>query len=212
MKCNRCKLVNPVNTEICKRCYTPLSNQSRVSNESQGGIYHDNNLLVIEIRASLPNRCYKCNSPHTVDNEKQQLEYIPYLQKRLHWAAKKITPAAGLLPLTPGRRAMNLNLHTCVKHRSKRPLLFTIGVIALVSSVLALFLSARILSNYNELLSYLTIAMGVLFTVGLIILVGVSYLEPVKLEKYRDSYFWVSGFGKEYLKSFPNLADAQNRS
>jgi hypothetical protein len=108
MKCNRCKLVNPVNTEICKRCHTPLSNKSIVSNESPGGIYQDNNLLVIEIRASLPNRCYQCNSPHTVDDETQELEYVPYFQKRLKFAAKTITPVAGLLPLTPGRRAMDV--------------------------------------------------------------------------------------------------------
>jgi hypothetical protein len=61
-------------------------------------------------------------------------------------------------------------------------------------------------------LSYITILTGVLSAIGIIILVCASYLDPIKLEKYRDSYFWVSGFGEEYLKSFPNLADAQKES
>jgi hypothetical protein len=211
MKCIRCKLINPVNTPICKRCYTPLLNNVEQSNESQDGIYRDSNLLVIELRASLPKRCYKCNSPNIIDYETQELEYVPYLQKRIKWAAGAITSAAKLLPLTPGRRTMELHLHACSEHRSIRPRLFVIGAIAVVLSVLVLFISARILSDYGEIMNYITIVTAVLFTIGIMILVWGSYLESVSVDKYRDSYFWVKGFNEEYLKSFPNLTDAQKK-
>jgi hypothetical protein len=212
MKCTRCKLINPTNTDICKRCYTPLLNSVKQSNESQGGIYRDDSLLVIELRASLPKRCYKCNSPNVVDYETQELEYTPYLQKRLKFVAKQIIPVAGLLPITPGKREMELHLHTCEKHRSLRPKFFWVGAICIALSILVLFLSARIFSNYDSFSSnYLTIAMTILLTLGFIILVIGSYLEPVSVDRYRDSYFWVKGFNEEYLKSFPNLADVQKK-
>lgn len=212
MKCNRCKLVNPANAATCKRCYAPLSNQSKISNESEGGIYHDNDLLVIELRASLPKRCYKCNSIETVDDETQELEYVPYFQKRLKVVAGAAISGAGLLPLTPGRKAIDVVLHTCTMHRSPRKLIFKVGATALVSSNLGFFLAARVLSHDGELFAYLTILWVVLSAFGIVILTWGAYREPIKFKNYRDSYFWASGFGEEYLKSFPNLADAQQEN
>jgi hypothetical protein len=106
---------------------------------------------------------------------------------------------------------MELHLHACSEHRSIRPRLFVIGAIAVVLSVLVLFISARILSDYGEIMNYITIVTAVLFTIGIMILVWGSYLESVSVDKYRDSYFWVKGFNEEYLKSFPNLTDAQKK-
>jgi hypothetical protein len=210
MKCTRCKLINSVNTTVCKRCYTPLLNKSQNSNESRGGIFYDRNLLVVELRASLPKRCYKCNSSNIVENGIQELEYTPFLQSALEFAVGQVIPIPVPLPLTPGKRVIKLDLSFCRQHRGLKPLLVKIGYGTLAFSILC-FILGLILKDSPDGFVYLTIASVIIFCVGLLVLYSGTEVETVKLDKYRDSYFWINGFGEDYLKSFPNLIEAQKK-
>ncbi len=210
MKCTRCKLINPINTTVCKRCYTSLLNKSQNSNESRGGVYQDNGLLVIELRAFLPKRCYKCNSSNIMANAVQELEYTPALQQALKFAVEQVMPLPIPLPLTPGKRTIKLEVSFCRQHRLLKHLLIKIGAGTLIFSILC-FIFALILKDSPEGFVYLIIATVIIFCVGLLTLYGATEYEIVKMDKYCDSYFWIKGFGEQYLKSFQSLNDAQNK-
>jgi hypothetical protein len=210
MKCTRCKLVNPTNTDICKRCFTPLLNKVKQSNESQGGICRDNKMLVIELRALLPKRCYKCNSREVAWHRSQEIEYVPFLQAALKFAVGQVIPVPIPLPLTPGKRKRNLELSFCRKHRGLKHWLMKFGFGTLGLGVLC-FGAALLMKDSPDGFVYLSIASVIIFCIGLLTVYGATEHNAVEVDSFRHEYFWIKGFGEEYLKSFPSLADAQRK-
>jgi hypothetical protein len=210
MKCTRCKLLNPAKTDICKRCYTPLSNNVKQSNESQGGIYRDNKMLVIEFRKSLPKRCYKCNSHEVAWQRSEEIEYVPLLEAALEFAVGQVVPVPISLSLTPGKRKRKLKLSFCRKHRGVKHWLMKFGFGTVGLGVLC-FGAALLMKDSPDGFVYFAIASVIVFCIGLLTIYGATEQKAVEVDTFRNDYFWIKGFGEEYLKSFPSLADAHKK-
>ena len=207
MKCLRCQLVNPTTTDICKRCLTPLPRDAAAPAGNHLKIYRDTRFLVIENTTALPRRCYKCNSREIAQMRRQTLQYTPPLEELLDVAVGMILPIAP--SLARNKKTIDLELSFCRRHRSLRGIGFKIGVGMMIFSVLC-FAAGIIGDKYANFSTYSIITSVAAFCLGILFLL-VRDTDIVSHHKYQSSYFWVKGFGEEYLSSFPNWTNSGRR-
>ena len=209
MKCLRCNFVNPSTTNICKRCQTSLFSDSTTLSKNRINVYHDSGYLVIEpASTALPKRCYLCNSRDIVAMKTQMLEYVPALDAALEFAVGSILP----IPLSsPRRKEVQLALSLCRRHRTYHRTFYKAGWGILIFGVFC-FAAALALDNmFPSLFAYAMITSVVAFCIGMLLLYIEKEKEIVSQHKYQAPYFWVKGFGSEYLSSFPNWTNSAPR-
>lgn len=201
MKCLRCHLVNFRTAVNCQRCQAPLSPTRRESK-----IFQDGDFLVIENLAALPSRCYQCNSRKIAAVQRQTLEYTPPLEELLDIVVGQIVPLP-LPSLAPNKKVVHLDLYFCPVHRTWRRALFKIGAGILLFG--ALCFAVGIVFNENSFVFGVSAITSVFaFCIGALTLYVEKQRDIVSRHKYQAPYFWVKGFGREYVGSFPEWTNS----
>lgn len=203
MKCLRCNLVNPTSAIVCKRCQSPISQDTAQVSTNRLNIYQDSDFLVIPVMTPLPKRCYKCNSRNIVGTKMQIIEHIPALEEALNFAVGQLIPIP-LPSLTPNKKVVELEICFCRRHRSSHRTLFKIGWGIMFFSFIC-FAAGIGLNDYGDFFIYFVIASVIAFCIGMIFLYIEHEREIVSRHRYNAPYFWIKGFGSEYLNAFPKL-------
>jgi hypothetical protein len=208
LKCGNCGLVNFKSEDVCKRCKTALTEvgaatavvaapetaaagfssyaeqQQQEAAQPSGGVWKDQKKVVKHIRAPLPGRCLKCNSPQGVAWQVYTLKYYP---------AYNIA-----LALFGFVRYLKVGVEVglCVNHREQRRQKAIRGGVLLAASV-ALFL----LSIVMDMNVFLIAVSLLLFFGSLIFLATVG--APVSVAKIKEPYIWLKGADEEFLNTLP---------
>jgi len=149
--------------------------------------------LVMGKKASLPDRCVKCNAPANGQR----------LKRNLYWH----TPAIYLLIFVSIliyaitaiciRKKAAIQVGLCDTHRSRRKINIVVSWAAFLISIVMIV--AGVASTNLAELSIL----GVLLMLGSIIYASLT-VSIVRAQKIDKEYVWVSGAGKDYLDSLPD--------
>jgi hypothetical protein len=206
MKCLRCNLVNPRSTGVCKRCQNPLQSGG-ASPDAQINIYRDADFLIIKTPAALPRRCYRCNAREIEAVKPWAVEYVPAAEQALETIVGQLLPVPLPLDLSPGRKVLQMNLAFCRRHRISRWKLNKYGLGVVIFGALC-FAAAFAGDRQPDFFVYAMIASVAAFCLGFLILYADHEKEVVSKHKYSAPYFWVEGFGDEYLSSFPDWTNS----
>ena len=210
-KCAECGLVNFASDANCKRCAAARDLAVVGSNpppqgivledgyvlppppQTIGGVWRDDNTLVMAKNASLPDQCVTCNAPAHGFKLKRNLSWhhpALYFVLLVAWIIYLV------LSLALSKRA-TVHLGLCPEHVQRRKNLLIVGWVMLTISLITAFLGFT-----NE---YPGIgALGLLlFLVAVFWLLIVA--RVVKVKKIDDHYVWLTGLDANYLARFPNL-------
>ena len=208
-KCPECGLVNFASDANCKRCRVlnpEVAGQPAVPAgivledgyvlpppPNTGGVWRDNDTLVMTKDALLPDRCVKCNAPAHGFRLKRSLSW--------HHPALIVLIFVALLiylvvALTVSKRA-TVYIGLCAEHLQRRRNLLIVGW-----AMLAIGLITPVIAFANE---YVGIALlGMVLVVGSVIWL-VLVLRVVKVKRIDDRYVWLKGIDPNYLAQFPSL-------
>lgn len=159
-----------------------------------GGVWRDqNNVLVMQKQAFLPDRCVKCNAP--TDGS--------YIHRKLSW----INPGWYLLVFAGWliflivyliiRKTAEVDLGLCEKHRAKRRTAILIGWVIAIAGI------ASIVAAINAELIGLFF-LGLLAIIGGLIY-GMYAASIINVAKMDDHYIWIKRVDKDFVDSFPPL-------
>ena len=207
-KCAECGLVNFDSDANCKRC-AAARDTSGVPTQppptgivledgyvlpappNTGGIWRENNTLVMTKDASLPDQCIKCNAPAHGFRLKRNLSWhhpALFLVIIVAWLIYLV------LAIALSKRA-TIFIGLCPDHVQRRKNLLIAGWGMLAISLIGAFVAF----NYEY------VGVGLL---GLLLfLVSIFWLaivaKTVKVKKIDDRYVWLNGIDTNYLAQFP---------
>jgi hypothetical protein len=207
-KCPECGLVNFVSDENCKRCRVlnpqvvqPDASAGIVLEDgyvlppppNTGGVWRDNDTLVMTKDALLPDQCVKCNAPTHGFRLKRNLSW--------HHPALALLIFAGLIiylivAVAVSKRA-TVHIGICAEHLQKRRNLLIVGW-----AMLAIGLITPVIAFANEYVGIALLGM-LLVVVSAVWLVLVA--RVVKVKTIDDRYVWLKGIDPNYLAQFPSL-------
>ncbi|NKB35869.1 MAG: hypothetical protein GKR93_01685 [Gammaproteobacteria bacterium] len=147
--------------------------------------------VVIRPDVEWPSRCFKCNED-TILKKEVKLTYInPWI-----YLSILINVLITIILALIFRKKFTVDLPLCERHvkRRKNFLIFQWTMVAVITAGI-------IIGSLTELTFFLGISMLVL----LMVLVSAIFGRLAFAAKYKNEYIWVTGAGKEFLKSLPEF-------
>lgn len=161
---------------------------------SAGGVWREQNVVVLANGAILPDRCVKCNCENDLKRVNKKMTWAP------PWCIALIllNVIIMLIVYLCVQKSMRVNLAICKKHRSQRTqnILITWGII--LASIVGMIGSAALQSGPLIVVSIVVFLGGIIYG-----FVTVPILKPKKIDK---NYAWLKGAGNEFLQSIPDVS------
>ena len=161
---------------------------------AQGGVWRDNDRLVMSKDAALPDRCVKCNRPANGLRLKRNL----YWHNPLIYVLILVGFLVYLIVALIVRKTATVNIPLCEAHLARRRNTLIAGWLLILLG-LAGFIFA-VANNYPMLLlgAALIILAGFIFAIA-----AARIVIPTKID---DRFVWLKGINKDYLDQFPQWA------
>ena len=217
--CKNCGFVCPGTDGFCRRCGTPLGQQSQnpgaAPAQASGGIprvpeyglprsaagltapgvgiWRQGSVLVFHKSAVLPDRCIKCNAPALGTR----------VDKTLYWhhPALALLILAGLLIYAivaiVVRKSAKVSLGFCELHKSRRTKMLIAGWL-LFATALAAFIVALGEESGGAALG----GVALLLAAVVVFLLAARFIQVKKID---DHYVWLKGVDPAYLDQIPPL-------
>jgi hypothetical protein len=160
-------------------------------NDNQGEVWREGSLLVMSERASLPDRCVRCNAPAS-EQLKRKLVWYPRYIILVFIFIRLI----GIILYLMKRKRATIHVGLCEAHLKRRQLGKQVCGVLVGFGFLLLYVASN---GYNVL---------ILFS-GLSILTGIITFSvlcrTVTAHKIADKYIWLKGVDRDFLEDLPPM-------
>jgi len=175
---------------------TQASLKSADTPAGTGGLWRDDDRLIVAHGATFPHRCVKCNEPSEQ----------PHKMRKVYWHH----PAVYLLLLGYAilyiivalivRRNAEVNPGLCQQHREKRTLWILIGWLGSFGAFAGVLIIAAVLKVQSPWIPL--VAVVAFFTLAILGIVKSRLLYPARID---DRYARLKGCDESFLASLPNF-------
>jgi hypothetical protein len=175
---------------------TQASLQSAESVPAAGGLWRDDNRLIVAHGATFPHRCVKCNEPSEA----------PQKPRKVYWhhpAIYILVFGYAILYIIVAlivRRSAEINPGLCAEHRERRALWIAIGWLGSFGGAIAAIVLAQLLNLDGGLGAALAIL--VFFFFAILGIVKARVLYPKRID---DRYARLMGADERFLASLPQF-------
>jgi MFS family permease len=173
----------------------PKADLSFGPDPESNGVWRDAALLVMTKKASLPDRCLKCNEPADGWTLKRKLMWHPQYWYLLIFFNLIIYAIVAMIV----RHTAVVMVPLCADHRRRRRRAIAVGWLLSIAGIVAFILGVAIGEQYSGLIA---LGASILFLVGLIYgLVGAQTAVPHKIDK---RFVWLKKVHPAFLAGLPS--------
>jgi len=161
-----------------------------------GGLWRDDDKLIVAHGATFPHRCVKCNEP----------SQPPHKVRKVYWhhpAIYILVFGYAILYIIVAlivRRSAQINPGLCEEHRQKRTLWIAIGWLGSFAAAVAAIVVAHLL-NFDAGLGP-ALAIALFFLVAVLAMIKARVLYPKRID---DNYARLLGADQRFLASLPQF-------
>jgi hypothetical protein len=175
---------------------TQASLESADNVPAAGGLWRDDNRLIVAQGATFPHRCVKCNEPSEPPHKMQKVYWH-------HPAVYLLVFGYAILYIIVAlivRRSAQINPGLCAEHREKRNLWIAIGWFGSIGGAIATIVLAR----YQHIEGWLAFILAVLVFVFFATL-GIVKARILYPRRIDDRYARLLGADQRFLTSLPQF-------
>src|SRR5215203_3721736 len=194
VKCQSCGFVS-ISAANCKKCGAPIAFTERKFQPHgvSSMAWRDNDKLVMDLEATLPDRCIVCNASAAGKRFPLTITYN-----------HKLSKAALLIGVASvSYKEVKLPVGLCASHISGRQFNVFVGIGLIIAGLVIALVSMGTFTSAKTISGPLVVMfIGIAISAGGAMLMSHSPIA-IEIEDAQERRFWIKGVSADYLASFP---------